>query len=161
MENYAVLCDIFSVDQIDRLLNTALSTARCHYNSKKYTLLFYICEKKYKKHKIAVIWMVLSGHLLSLTLAFFLKSTYLIHENITCSVVKRISWHIYGALDIDFPALCLLLMSFFSVLAAGLQVVPESRPYRQRAGSSIRRRREHLFSAVLMLSPLNKGSWGA
>lgn len=114
-------------------------------------------KKKYKKHKIAVFWMVLSGHLLSLTLAFFLKSTYLIHENITCSVVKRISWHIYGALDIDFPALCLLLMSFFSVWAAGLQVVPESPPYRQRAGSSIRRRREHLFSAVLMLQPLNHG----
>lgn len=104
--------------------------------------------------------MVLSGHLLSLTLAFFLKSTYLIHENITCSVVKRISWHIYGALDIDFPALCLLLMSFFSVWAAGLRMAPESPPYRQRAGSSIRRHREHLFSAALMLSPLNKGSWG-
>lgn len=38
---------------------------------------------------------------------------WVIYENITCSVVKRIPRYIWTALYIDFPVLCLLLMPFF------------------------------------------------
>lgn len=36
-----------------------------------------------------------------------LEKQQVIHENISCSVAKRIPQHIWNAVYIDFPALCL------------------------------------------------------
>lgn len=78
--------------------------------------------------------------------------------------MKRISWHIYGATGYWFSSLfssSSLSPSLSLYLSLrGLPVVPESRPYHQRAGGSIRRRCKHLFSAALGPSVLNEASWG-
>lgn len=95
------------------------------------------------------------------TLALLLEKHEVIHENITCSVVKRIPRHIYDALYYWFSSSVSAAEALLAIWAPGLLVVSECSPYRQTADGYIRRHCARSFSTALRLSPFNEASRGA